>query len=123
MCAVDVIGSGQKTATGHSESGIDPRVETSLLENDSAHVDSESDPKIVTARGRTAIERMTTSDALDRLTANGKRSESERDSHGHESCPTKSELSDPSVLLDPKIGNHGKIEHGSGPPKMVFCVS
>ena len=112
MCAVDVIGSGQKTATGHSESGIDPRIETSLPENDSAHVDSGSDPKIVTARGRTAIERMTTSDALDRLTTNG-----------HESCPTKNELSDPSVLLDPKIGNHGRIEHGSGPPKMVFCVS
>ena len=114
-----MIGSGQKTVTGRGETGIDPRIETGLPENESARVESGSDPKIATARGRTATERMTASDALDRLTANGKRSESERDGHGHESCPTESELSDPSVLLDPKIGNHGRIEHGSGPPKLL----
>ena len=112
--AADTIGSGQKTSTGHGESGIDPRIETSLPENESARVESGSDPKIATARGRTATERMTAFDTLDLLTANGKRSESESDGHGHESCPTESKLSNPSVLLDPKIGNHG-----SGPPKLL----
>ena len=53
--ADDVIGSCQKTATG-----IDPKIETGLPENDSA-------------RGRTATEKTTASDALDLLTANGKR--------------------------------------------------
>ena len=58
MHAVDVIGSGQKTATSHCESG--------LPENESVRVKSGSDMKIATARGRTATERMTASDALDR---------------------------------------------------------
>ena len=62
----DVIGSGQKTATGHAESGLDPRIETGLPENESARAESGSDPKIATARGRTATKRMTDSDALDR---------------------------------------------------------
>ena len=62
----DVTSSGQKTATGHSESGIDPRIETVLPESESARAKSRSDPKIATARGRTATERMTTSNALDR---------------------------------------------------------
>ena len=62
--AVDLISSNQKTAAGHSESGlgetgIDPRIETSLSENESAHAESGSDPKIATARRRTATERMT----------------------------------------------------------------
>ena len=114
MHAADAIGSGQKTATGLGETGIDPRIETSLLENE-----SRSDPKIATARGRTATERMTACDALDRLTANGKRSESENDGHGHDSCPTESELYDPSLFLDPKIGKHGRIEQGSGPSKLL----
>ena len=114
MHAVDVICSGQKTATGHGETGIDPRIETGLPENESVLVESRSDPKIATAhdataRGRTATEKTTAFDALDLLTTNGKRSESENDGHGHESCPSASTLSYPSVLLDPKIGNHGRI--------------
>ena len=115
--ADDAIGSGQKTATGHAESGIDPRIETGLPENQSAR--AESNPKITTTRGRTATEKMTASDALDLLTANGKRSESEDDGHGHESCPTESELYDPSVFLALKNGKRGRIEQGSGPPKLL----
>ena len=48
-----------------------------------------------------------------------KRSESKDDGHGHESCLTESELYDPSLSLDPKIGKHGRIEQGSGPPKLL----
>ena len=109
-----MIGSGQKT--GHAESGPG---ETGLPESDSARAESGSDPKIATARGRTATERMTASDALDRLTANGKRGESEDDGQGHESCPTERELCDPSLFLDPKIGKHGRIKQGGGPPKLL----
>ena len=128
--AADVIGSGQKTATGHAESGIDPRIETGLPEGETERDGSGSDPKIVTdpkiatdhvaiVHGRTATEKTTASDALDRSTANSKRSESENDSQGHESCPTKNGLYDPSLFLDPKIGKHGRIENGSGPPKLL----
>ena len=127
--AVDVIGSGQKTATGHvesgfSETGINPRTETSLPESESVRAASRSDPKIATARGanargRTATETTTASDTLDRLTANGKQSESKNDGHGNESCPTESGLYDPSVLLDPRIRKHGRIEKRSGPPKLL----
>ena len=122
--AVDGIGSGQKTATGHvesglSETGIDPRIETGLSESESDGIGS--GPKtatdyVATARGRTATETMTVSDALDRLTGSGKLSEN--GGHGHESRPTKSGLYDPSLFLDPKIGKHGRIENGSGPPKL-----
>ena len=110
MHAVAKIGSGQKTATSHVESGpSETGIETGLPE-------SGSDSKIATSRGRTATERMTASDALNRLIANGKRSESK--DNGHESCPTESELYDPSLSLDPKIRKHGRIEQGSGPPKL-----
>ena len=51
-------------------------------------------------------------------TANGERGESENDGYGHESCPTESGLYDPSLFLDPKIGKHGRIEKGSGSPKL-----
>ena len=128
--AVDRIGSGQKTATGHVESslgetGIDPRIETGLPESESEHDGIGSGPKtatdhVATVRGRTETETTTASDALDRLTSNGKRSESENGSHGHESCPTESGLYDPSLFLNPKIGKHGKIENGSGPPKLLL---
>ena len=47
--AVDVIGSGQKTATSHGETGIDPRIETGLPENENVH-----DPKIA---NRTRLDR------------------------------------------------------------------
>ena len=122
--AVDVIGSGQKTATGHierslSETGINPRIETGLPESESVRTGSGSNPKIVTARGKTVTEKTTASDALDRLITNGKRSESENDGHGHESCPTESGLYDPSLFLDPRIGKHGRIEKRSGPPKLL----
>ena len=110
--AVDVIGSGQKTATSHGETGIDPRIKTGLPENESG-----SGQKTATAHGKSATATMTASDALDLLTVNGKRSESKNDGHGHENYPTVSELSYPSVLLDLKIRNHGRIQCGSGPPK------
>ena len=114
-----MISSGQKTATGHVESGLgetgtDPRIETGLPESESVRAGSGSDPKIATAK-------TTASDALDCLTANGKQSESENDGygHGHESCPTESGLYDPSLFLNPKIGKHGRIEKSSGPPKLL----
>ena len=121
--AVDMIDSGQKIATDHAESGlgetgIDPRIETGLSESECDR--SGSDPKIATdhvatVRSRTA----TASDALDHSTANGKRSESENDDHGHESCPIENGLYDPSLFLDPKIGKHGRIENGGGPLKLL----
>ena len=46
MHAVDLIGSGQKTATG-----IDPRIETGLPKNESTHAESGSDPKIAKLAG------------------------------------------------------------------------
>ena len=52
-------------------------------------------------------------------TASGKQSESEHDGTGHESWPTESRPYDPSLFLDPKIGKHGRIENGSGPPKTL----
>ena len=111
-----MIGSGQKTATGLSE--------TSLPKSESVRAGSGSDPKIATAhgataRGRTAAEKTTASNALDRLTANRKQSKSENDGHGHESCPTESGLYDPSLFLDSKIGKHGRIEKRSCPPKLL----
>ena len=127
--ADDVTGSGQKTATGHTESGpgetgIDPRIETGLSENESVCAESGSGQKTATDLNATshwkrATETMTAFDALDLLTANGKRSESENDGHGHESYSTTHELSYPSVLLDPKIGNHKRITRGSGPSKSL----
>ena len=86
-----MIGSGPKTETDH----------------------------VVTVRGRTAIEPTPASDALDRLTASGKQSESENDRSDHESCPTESGLCDPSLFLGPKIRKHGRIENGSGPQKTL----
>ena len=51
--ADDVTGRGQRTATGHSESGIDPRIETGLPENESAHAESSSGQKTATDRDAT----------------------------------------------------------------------
>ena len=118
--AVDTIGSGQKTATGHVESGLgETGIVTGLPESESEGDATGSSPKIVTARGRTATETRTASDALNRLTASGKQSESENGGPGHESCPTESGLCDPSLFLAPKIEKHGRIENGSGPPKTL----
>ena len=68
--ADDGIGSGQKTATGHAETGIDPRIETGLPENESAPVESGSGQKTAaaldaTAHGKRATATMTAFDALD----------------------------------------------------------
>ena len=103
--ADDVIGSGQKTATGHAEG------ETGLHEKESARVKSGSGQKTATAHGKRATATMTAFDALDLLTAN--------DGHGHENYSTMHELPYLSVLLDPKIGNHERITRGSGPPKSL----
>ena len=64
--AVDAMGSGQKTATDHVESGltetgIDPRIATGLPESESKRDATGSSPKtatdhVATARRRTAIE-------------------------------------------------------------------
>ena len=117
--AVDATGSGQKTATGHVESGlgetgIDPRIVIVLPESES---ERDATSHAVTARRWTATETRPASDALDRLTASGKQSESENDGTGHESWPAESGLYDPSLFLGPKIGKCGRIENGSGPPK------
>ena len=103
-------GSGQKTATGHSESdpdgiGSDPKTATDHVETPSASEPdgTDSGPKTATAHGKTATETSPADDTLDHLTANGKRSESESDETGHESCPTVNGLDDPSVLLELKI--------------------
>ena len=74
--AVDEIGSGHKTTTGHVESGldetgIDPRIKTGVPESESERDATGSGPKTATdlaatARGRTATETRTASDALDR---------------------------------------------------------
>ena len=88
------------------------------------HVESGSGQKTATdldetAHGKRATATMTAFDALDLLTANGKRSESENDGYGHENYSTVNELPYPSVLLDPKIGNHERITRRSGPPKSL----
>ena len=88
-------GSGQKTATAHAESGhgvtdIDPRIETRHDATESFHAESGSGQKTATAHSvsdheKSVTRTMTASHAHDRLTANGKRSESESDSDVHES--------------------------------------
>ena len=125
--AVDAIGSSPKTATDHVESdlgetGSDPRIATALPESESERDAIGSSPKtatdhIATTRGRTATETRPAANALDRLTASGKQSES--DGTVHESWPTESGPCDSSLFLDPKIGKHGRIENGSGPPKTL----
>ena len=92
-------GNGQQTATAHVESGhgvtgIDPRIETGHDAIESFHAESDSGQKTATALDvsdhETRVTRtMTVSHALDPLTANGKRSESERDGDAHESYPLK----------------------------------
>ena len=125
--AVGMICSGPKTMTDHVESdlgetGSDPRIATVLPESESDAIGS--GPKtatdhVATARGRTATETRPDTDALKRLTASGKQSESENDGTDHESWPTESGPCDPSLFLDPKIGKHGRIKNGRGPPKTL----
>ena len=88
-------GSGQQTATGHAESGhgvtgIDPRIETGHVETESFHAERGSSQKTATAHDASGHEKratrtMTGVDALDLLTANGKRSESDNDGDVHAS--------------------------------------
>ena len=90
-------GCGQKTATAHAESGhgmtdIDLRIETRHDATESFHAESGSGQKTATAHSvsdheKSVTRTMTASHAHDRLTANGKRSESESDSDIHESEP------------------------------------
>ena len=87
-------GSGQQTATGHAESGHG-----------------------VTGIEKRAKRTMTGVDALDLLTANGKRSESENYDDVHESYSFVTWPSYPSLFHDPKIGNHGRITRGGKTPK------
>ena len=92
--ADDATGSGQQTTTGHATSGhgvpgIDPRIETGHSETESPHAASGSGQKTATAHSASGHEkrakRTTTGvDALDLLTANGKRSESDNHSDTHE---------------------------------------
>ena len=111
------------TGSGHADSSLgETGIETGLPENESVHVKSGSGQKTATGHKMTEHEMratgtMTVVDALDLLTANGKRRESENDGDVHESYSTVTELSYPSVLLDPKIGKHGRITRGSEPPK------
>ena len=124
-------GSGRKTATGHVES--DPGEADSGLKTATGPAETTSESKrdgtnsgqktaidhAATTHRQTATETSRVDDALDRLTASGKRSESENDETGHESCPTESGLHDPSLFLGPKTGKHGRIANGSGPPKTL----
>ena len=117
-------GSDPKIATGPAESGSGPKTTTDLAETPS---ESECDATnsgqktaigpAATARGRTASETNPVDEALDCLTASGKLSES--DEASHESWPTESELYDPSLFLNLKIGKHGRVANGSGPPKTL----
>ena len=96
--ADDASGSGQPTATAHVESGhgvtgIGPRIETGHTETESFHATSGSSQKTATALGvsghkQRATRTMTVADALDLLTANGKRSESNGDVHASYSLVT-----------------------------------
>ena len=84
-------GSGQKTATAHAESShvvtdIDPRIETRHDATESFHAESGSGQKTATAHSVSDHEKsmtrtMTAPHAHDRLTANGKRRESDSDVH------------------------------------------
>ena len=115
-------GSGQQTTTGHATSGhsmtgIDPRIETGHVETESSHAASGSGQKTATAAGASGHEKrakrtMTGVDALDLLTANGKRSESENYGAVHESYSYVTWPSHPSLLRDLKIENHGRMTRG-----------
>ena len=97
--------------------GIDPRIEAGHVETESSHAASGSGQKTATAPGASEHEKrakrmMTGVDALDLLTVNGKRSESENYGDVHESYSYVTWPSYPSLLLDPKIKNHGRITRG-----------
>ena len=83
-------GSGQKTATAHAESGhgvtdTDPRIETRHAATESGSGQKTATAHSVSDHEKSVTRTMTASHAHDRLTANGKRSESESDGDVHES--------------------------------------
>ena len=84
---------------------------TGLPESDSERNATGSGLKTTTGHAMTAIETRTASDALDRLTASGKQSESKNDGTGHESWPTESGLCDPSSIR--RSGNTGGSRTGA----------
>ena len=124
-------GSGPKTVTGHAESDPDgigsvPKIKTDHAKKPSASEPDGNDSGLktatnpaATAHGKTTIETSPAHNTVNCLTANGKRSESASDETRHENCPTANGLDDPSVLLELKIGKHGRNENGSGPPKTL----
>ena len=119
-----VTGSGQKTADVHAESGhgvtgIDPRIETGHVETESGSSQTTATALGVSGHEKRATRTMTGVHALDLLTTNGKRSESENDGDVHESYSFVTWPSYPSVLLDPKNGNHRRITRGSKTPKSL----
>ena len=85
-----VTGSGQLTATG-----IDPRIKTGLSVNESFHAATSHG---VSGYEKRATGTMTVVDALDLLTVNGKRRESENDCDVHGSYSSVTELSYPSSV-------------------------
>ena len=110
-------GSGQTTTTGHGVQGVDPRIETGHNETESSHAASGSSQKTATAPGASGHEKRakrtkTGVDALELLTANGKRRESDNHGDVHESYSYVTRPSYPSLHHDPKIENHGRITHG-----------
>ena len=111
-------GSGQQTSpvtpqAVHCVTSIDPRIETGHVETESSHAASGSGQKTATAPGtsghkKRAKRTMNGVDALDLLTVNGKRSESENYGDGPRELLPVTWPSYPSLLLDPKIENHGE---------------
>ena len=109
----------QGIANTPAENGSDPKIATGPAESDPN--ESSSSPKTATDLAEIPSEskRDATDSGLDCLTASRKQSESEVDEAGHKSWPTESGIYDPSLFLDPKIGKHGRIANGSGPPKTL----
>ena len=115
---------GQGNAYADDVTGNDPRIETGLSVNESFHATTGSGQKTATGHGVSGHEKratgtMTVVVALYLLTANGERRESENDGDVHGSYSSVTELSYPSVLLDPKIGNNGRIIRGGETPKSL----
>ena len=108
---LDETGSGLKTATGRGGKPSGSELD-----------ETGSGPKTATGPAETIHEQKATETspayhAPDLLTVNWKRSES--DETGHERDPTGSGLHDPSVILGPKTGKHGKNENRNGLPKTL----
>ena len=101
-------GSGQKTATGHTENTRVNKMKLLAVQRPPT-----------TVEGKTAIETIHAHSVVDRLTGNGKLSDSVSNKTGHESYPTKSGLKAPSWIPKPKNEKPGRNSNGSGPPKTL----